>query len=118
MTNKDFTAFTSFPRTLSSQTTAENTTEPLTNRMLEPTPDTNEENETFSEDDLDDSCESVGQSRRSLSLIAKAIQKSGLQLLEKLEPTEKEPNVIISPLSISLALSQLALGKQSTFTSN
>uniref|UniRef100_A0A8C5BTH8 Serpin domain-containing protein n=1 Tax=Gadus morhua TaxID=8049 RepID=A0A8C5BTH8_GADMO len=66
--------------------------------------------ETVSEEDLDGSCESVGKSRRSLGLIARALQKSGLKLLAKLEPTEAEPNVIISPLSISLALSQLALG--------
>ncbi|CAL8353405.1 unnamed protein product [Lota lota] len=103
-------------------TTAESTTEPLTNSTLEtmtegatqnPTPastDTNDENETFSEEDLDGPCESVGQRSRSLKFIAKAIQRIGMQLLENLEPTEKEPNVIISPLSISLALSQLALG--------
>lgn len=40
-----------------------------------------------------------------------AIQKLGLQLLQNLEATPEQPNVIISPFSISLALSQLALGK-------
>ncbi|KAG7264452.1 hypothetical protein CRUP_010951 [Coryphaenoides rupestris] len=47
---------------------------------------------------------------RSLKVIANAIERIGLQLLENLEPTEEQPNVIISPVSISLALSQLALG--------
>uniref|UniRef100_A0A8C5DWX2 Serpin domain-containing protein n=1 Tax=Gouania willdenowi TaxID=441366 RepID=A0A8C5DWX2_GOUWI len=42
--------------------------------------------------------------------IAAAIQKLGVQLLQNLEPTPEQQNVIISPLSISLALSQLALG--------
>ncbi|XP_059931387.1 serpin peptidase inhibitor, clade F (alpha-2 antiplasmin, pigment epithelium derived factor), member 2b [Gadus macrocephalus] len=103
------------------ETTAENTTEAQPDRTLETTAegttalssastDTDDEKETVSEEDLDGSCESVGKSRRSLGLIARALQKSGLKLLAKLEPTEAEPNVIISPLSISLALSQLALG--------
>ncbi|KAI1903261.1 hypothetical protein AGOR_G00025390 [Albula goreensis] len=39
-----------------------------------------------------------------------AILKLGLQLLQNLKPEPERPNVIISPLSISLALSQLALG--------
>ncbi|XP_028839986.1 alpha-2-antiplasmin isoform X2 [Denticeps clupeoides] len=39
-----------------------------------------------------------------------AVAKLGLQLLEHLQPSPEEPNVLISPLSISLALSQLALG--------
>lgn len=34
-----------------------------------------------------------------------------MQLLQNLEATPDQPNIIISPLSISLALSQLALGK-------
>uniref|UniRef100_A0A8D0AZM0 Serpin domain-containing protein n=1 Tax=Sander lucioperca TaxID=283035 RepID=A0A8D0AZM0_SANLU len=45
--------------------------------------------------------------------IAAAIQKLGVQLLQNLETTPEQPNVIISPLSISLALSQLALGMSS-----
>uniref|UniRef100_A0A8C5BUU8 Serpin domain-containing protein n=1 Tax=Gadus morhua TaxID=8049 RepID=A0A8C5BUU8_GADMO len=87
------------------ETTAEGTT-----ALSSASTDTDDEKETVSEEDLDGSCESVGKSRRSLGLIARALQKSGLKLLAKLEPTEAEPNVIISPLSISLALSQLALG--------
>ncbi|KAJ3590727.1 hypothetical protein NHX12_008676 [Muraenolepis orangiensis] len=68
------------------------------------------ENDTLSEEDLDGPCESVGRGSRAIRAIAKAIQRTGMELLENLKPTEDEPNVIISPLSISLALSQLALG--------
>ncbi|KAJ8386223.1 hypothetical protein AAFF_G00175430 [Aldrovandia affinis] len=54
---------------------------------------------------------------QQLSLEAKrvvgaAIMKLGLQLLENLKTGPEQPNVIISPLSISLALSQLALGAE------
>lgn len=38
------------------------------------------------------------------------MQKLGVQLLQNLETTQEQPNIIISPVSISLALSQLALG--------
>ncbi|CAM4670481.1 unnamed protein product [Leuciscus chuanchicus] len=39
-----------------------------------------------------------------------AVAKLGLALLEKLQPGSEQPNIIISPLSISLALAELALG--------
>ncbi|KAG7484775.1 hypothetical protein MATL_G00054310 [Megalops atlanticus] len=39
-----------------------------------------------------------------------AILKLGLQLLENLKTSSQQPNVVVSPLSVSLALSQLALG--------
>ncbi|TSL04416.1 Alpha-2-antiplasmin [Bagarius yarrelli] len=39
-----------------------------------------------------------------------AIAKLGLKLLTNLQPGPEQPNVILSPLSISLALSHLALG--------
>lgn len=39
-----------------------------------------------------------------------AIAQLGLKLLETLQPGPEQPNVVLSPLSISLALSQLALG--------
>ncbi|XP_023646745.1 alpha-2-antiplasmin-like [Paramormyrops kingsleyae] len=42
--------------------------------------------------------------------VGAAVTKLGLQLLEKMEIGPEQPNVILSPLSISLALSQLALG--------
>ncbi|XP_066502489.1 alpha-2-antiplasmin [Hoplias malabaricus] len=39
-----------------------------------------------------------------------AVAKLGLKLLENLQPGPEHPNVVLSPLSVSLALSQLALG--------
>uniref|UniRef100_A0A672RQP0 Alpha-2-antiplasmin-like n=1 Tax=Sinocyclocheilus grahami TaxID=75366 RepID=A0A672RQP0_SINGR len=39
-----------------------------------------------------------------------AVAKLGLALLEKLQPGSEQPNIIISPLSVSLALAELALG--------
>ncbi|KAI5096824.1 alpha-2-antiplasmin [Silurus meridionalis] len=39
-----------------------------------------------------------------------AITQLGLKLLVNLQPGTEQPNVVLSPLSISLALSQLALG--------
>ncbi|XP_039987080.1 serpin peptidase inhibitor, clade F (alpha-2 antiplasmin, pigment epithelium derived factor), member 2b [Xiphias gladius] len=63
-----------------------------------------------SEEDQDEGCLSVGRSSESREAIAAAIQKLGVQLLQNLETTPEQPNVIISPFSISLALSQLALG--------
>ncbi|KAK2827038.1 hypothetical protein Q7C36_017964 [Tachysurus vachellii] len=39
-----------------------------------------------------------------------AIAQLGLKLLANLQPGPEQPNVVLSPLSISLALSQLALG--------
>ncbi|XP_026051511.1 alpha-2-antiplasmin [Carassius auratus] len=39
-----------------------------------------------------------------------AVAKLGLVLLEKLQPGSEQPNIIISPLSVSLALAELALG--------
>ncbi|XP_058489353.1 serpin peptidase inhibitor, clade F (alpha-2 antiplasmin, pigment epithelium derived factor), member 2b [Solea solea] len=58
----------------------------------------------------EEGCMSIGRSPESRAAIATAIQKLGLQLLQNLETTPQEPNIIISPLSISLALSQLVLG--------
>ncbi|XP_072248331.1 serpin peptidase inhibitor, clade F (alpha-2 antiplasmin, pigment epithelium derived factor), member 2b [Leuresthes tenuis] len=57
-------------------------------------------------------CQSIGRSPESLQAITAAIQKLGVQLLQNLETTPEQPNLIISPLSISLALSQLALGAE------
>uniref|UniRef100_A0A672GX33 Serpin domain-containing protein n=1 Tax=Salarias fasciatus TaxID=181472 RepID=A0A672GX33_SALFA len=47
---------------------------------------------------------------QSREAVAASIQKLGVQLLRNLETSPEQPNVIISPLSIALALSQLALG--------
>ncbi|KAM3615615.1 uncharacterized protein V6R79_005127 [Siganus canaliculatus] len=63
-----------------------------------------------SEEEQDNDCHFVGRSPQSKGALAAAIQKLGLLLLQNLEATPEQPNVIISPFSISLALSQLALG--------
>uniref|UniRef100_A0A673A8V4 Serpin domain-containing protein n=1 Tax=Sphaeramia orbicularis TaxID=375764 RepID=A0A673A8V4_9TELE len=55
-------------------------------------------------------CLSISRSPRSRDAVAAAIQKLGMELLQNLETTPEQPNIIISPFSISLALSQLALG--------
>lgn len=39
-----------------------------------------------------------------------AIERLGLELLQKLPPSRQQPNVILSPLSVALALAQLTLG--------
>ncbi|XP_059187262.1 serpin peptidase inhibitor, clade F (alpha-2 antiplasmin, pigment epithelium derived factor), member 2b [Centropristis striata] len=67
-------------------------------------------NGTTSEEEQDGNCSSISRSPQSREASAAAIQKLGVQLLQNLESTPEQPNVIISPLSISLALSQLALG--------
>lgn len=64
-----------------------------------------------SDEGQDKDCSSIGRSLLSREAIATAIQKLGVHLLQNLETTPEQPNVIISPFSISLALSQLALGK-------
>lgn len=64
----------------------------------------------LSEEEEEEGCLSIGRSAESREAIAAAIQKLGMQLLQNLEITPEQPNVIISPFSISLALSQLALG--------
>ncbi|KAK5904885.1 hypothetical protein CesoFtcFv8_006405 [Champsocephalus esox] len=63
-----------------------------------------------SSEEEEENCLSIGRSPESKEAIAAAMQKLGVQLLQNLETTPEQPNVIISPLSISLALSQLALG--------
>lgn len=64
-----------------------------------------------SEEGQEEDCRSIGRNPQSREAVAAAIQKLGIQLLQNLETTPEQPNVIISPFSISLALSQLALGK-------
>ncbi|XP_061575583.1 serpin peptidase inhibitor, clade F (alpha-2 antiplasmin, pigment epithelium derived factor), member 2b [Cololabis saira] len=64
-----------------------------------------------SEEDVD-GCHALSRSPKSRQAITAAIQKLGMQLLQNLETTPEQPNLIISPLSISLALSQLALGAE------
>lgn len=40
-----------------------------------------------------------------------AIERLGLELLEKLPTSRQQPNVILSPISVALALAQLTLGQ-------
>lgn len=40
-----------------------------------------------------------------------AIERLGLELLENLPTSRQQPNVILSPLSVALALAQLMLGQ-------
>lgn len=65
--------------------------------------------ESSSEEDLDESCGSLS-SKELRRAIGNGIMKFGLELLENLKADPKQSNIIISPLSVSLALSQLALG--------
>ncbi|XP_013884904.1 serpin peptidase inhibitor, clade F (alpha-2 antiplasmin, pigment epithelium derived factor), member 2b isoform X2 [Austrofundulus limnaeus] len=70
----------------------------------------NTSSEASAEEEFTDDCQSVSRRPKSQQAITAAIQKLGVQLLQNLETTPEQPNIIISPLSISLALSQLALG--------
>ncbi|XP_040901539.1 serpin peptidase inhibitor, clade F (alpha-2 antiplasmin, pigment epithelium derived factor), member 2b [Toxotes jaculatrix] len=85
--------------------TADTTEAPVTSTAL-----TNRPSGGSSEEEQDGGCLSISRSPESREAIAAAIQKLGVQLLQNLETTPEQPNVIISPFSISLALSQLALG--------
>ncbi|KAI4889892.1 hypothetical protein NFI96_023913 [Prochilodus magdalenae] len=49
-------------------------------------------------------------SLESQRTVGDAIAKLGLKLLENLQPGPEQPNIVLSPLSVSLALAQLALG--------
>ncbi|XP_064158124.1 alpha-2-antiplasmin-like [Anguilla rostrata] len=61
------------------------------------------------EEDLKD-CGGLASSVSAKRAVGGAIMKLGLELLKTLKDSPEQPNTIISPLSISLALSQLALG--------
>ncbi|KAJ8369208.1 hypothetical protein SKAU_G00092360 [Synaphobranchus kaupii] len=61
------------------------------------------------EEDLKD-CGGLASSASAKRAVGGAIMKLGLELLKTLKDSPEQPNTIISPLSISLALSQLALG--------
>ncbi|XP_062328260.1 serpin peptidase inhibitor, clade F (alpha-2 antiplasmin, pigment epithelium derived factor), member 2b [Osmerus eperlanus] len=67
-------------------------------------------NRASSDEETEEGCESLGHSPQSKEALAKAILRLGMRVLENLKTTPEQPNVIVSPLSISLALSQLALG--------
>ncbi|XP_031428467.1 alpha-2-antiplasmin [Clupea harengus] len=55
-------------------------------------------------------CGEVFSPESSQRAVGASLTKLGLKLLEHLKPSPEQPNVLISPLSIALALSQLALG--------
>ncbi|XP_057207312.1 serpin peptidase inhibitor, clade F (alpha-2 antiplasmin, pigment epithelium derived factor), member 2b [Triplophysa rosa] len=63
-----------------------------------------------SEEDLDTLCDGVLTSQQIKRAVGNGIMKLGLSYLESLKPSPELPNVIISPLSLSVALSQLMLG--------
>nr|XP_046152356.1 alpha-2-antiplasmin-like [Oncorhynchus gorbuscha] len=58
----------------------------------------------------DGGCRAQARRPKSRQALAGAIQRLGMKLLGQMKTGPEQPNVIISPLSISLALSQLALG--------
>lgn len=66
--------------------------------------------ESSSEEDMDEFCGSLN-SKELRRAVGSGIMKFGLELLENLKADPKQSNIIISPLSVSLALSQLALGR-------
>ncbi|XDV32251.1 hypothetical protein PO909_003114 [Leuciscus waleckii] len=66
--------------------------------------------EGSSEEDLDSLCDGEMSSQQIKRTIGNGIMKLGLWFLENLKPSRAQPNLIISPLSLSVALSQLALG--------
>uniref|UniRef100_A0A8B9LUY6 Serpin domain-containing protein n=1 Tax=Astyanax mexicanus TaxID=7994 RepID=A0A8B9LUY6_ASTMX len=71
---------------------------------------TPENGENSSEEDLDGLCGKHRSTPEIRQAIGSGVMKFGLQLLENLKANSEQPNVIISPFSVSLALSQLALG--------
>lgn len=84
-------------------------TEELTPDGFATSTSTGENAESSSEEDLDESCGPLN-SKELRRAIGSRIMKFGLELLENLKAEPKQSNIIISPLSVSLALSHLALG--------
>lgn len=74
--------------------------------------------EGSSEEDLDSLCDGEMSSQQIKRTIGNGIMKLGLWFLENLKPSREQPNLIISPLSLSVALSQLALGKSGIYNKN
>ncbi|XP_062872539.1 serpin peptidase inhibitor, clade F (alpha-2 antiplasmin, pigment epithelium derived factor), member 2b [Trichomycterus rosablanca] len=70
---------------------------------------TDENGESSEEEDLEELCGHLSPTVIRQA-IGSGIMKFGLELLENMKTNQKQPNVIISPLSVSLALSHLALG--------
>lgn len=84
-------------------------TDELTPDGFDTSTSTAENAESSSEEDLDELCCPLNSKERHRA-IGRGIMKFGLELLENLKADLKQSNIIISPLSVSLALSQLALG--------
>lgn len=66
------------------------------------------------EEETEEEVHSCGRTRFSTEerrSIGGAIERLGLQLLEKLPIGPQQPNVILSPLSVAFALAQLTLGQ-------
>ncbi|KAL4647577.1 alpha-2-antiplasmin-like [Arapaima gigas] len=66
--------------------------------------------EDSSEELVESSCAAYIASDKAKQALGAAVMKFGLELLSNLKKGPDEPNVIVSPISVSLALSQLALG--------
>ncbi|KAK1785990.1 hypothetical protein P4O66_017737 [Electrophorus voltai] len=75
---------------------------------------TKEKDENSSEEDTEEHCGRHLSSTKMRHAIGSGIMKFGLQLLENLNANKEQPNIIISPLSVFLALSQLTLGRSIT----
>ncbi|XP_051535935.1 alpha-2-antiplasmin-like [Myxocyprinus asiaticus] len=71
---------------------------------------TPDQREASSEEDLDALCDGEMTSQQIKQAIGNGIMKLGLLFLKNLKPSPEQPNIIISPLSLSIALSQLTLG--------
>lgn len=104
------------PLTLSSHCPSQDWTDSLDHLATEaltvaPDVPTPRQKEGSSEEDLDSLCDGEMTSQQIKRAVGNGIMKLGLSYLERLKPSPEQPNVIISPLSLSVALSQLTLGK-------
>ncbi|KAG7470674.1 hypothetical protein MATL_G00116380 [Megalops atlanticus] len=68
------------------------------------------QDDSSSTEEYGEGCGPEASSTKAKRAVGDAVMKLGLQLLETLRTSPEQPNVIVSPLSVSLALSQLALG--------
>ncbi|MBN3318873.1 A2AP protein, partial [Atractosteus spatula] len=68
------------------------------------------EGSSSEEESPEQECRSGVPRREAQKALGVAVTKFGLELLQQLLSRSKEPNIVVSPLSVALALSQLALG--------
>ncbi|KPP74118.1 alpha-2-antiplasmin-like, partial [Scleropages formosus] len=107
---------TLFPTTVLPSDTAVTSSDP--DYSYKPTTERNttlqpeEEEDDSSEELVEGGCAAYISSDKAKQALGDAVMKFGLQLLKNLKKDPDEPNVIVSPLSVSLALSQLALGEK------